>query len=335
MPRRILVPASLERVAASQDGLVSTRQCQEHGMTSSQVKAHVRQGRWQRVMRGVLDTTWVAAGHHDRHDPLDSARRREAICGLLAYPGSVATGVAALVLLGAQGAPRRIAPEVTFPDGSPRTGGGRVRVRRERLRRWVVVGGLPCVPGELALAQAVPDLDRRHAVALMDSARQRRVVTEDEFRRARDAARGRRGAARTRTWWDVSDPRAESPIETAARLACADAGCPPDALQLVVRDARGRFLARVDLAWILPAGRVLLVELDGRDVHTAPGALFGDRRRQNELAARGALVLRFTGRDVAQATVENEIRKVLDSEGWTSQPWPAGRSYSLSPTSST
>ncbi|MGF0118507.1 hypothetical protein ACQFYA_19640 [Promicromonospora sp. Marseille-Q5078] len=91
----------------------------------------------------------------------------------------------------------------------------------------------------------------------MDSARHRRVVTEEEFRRAREAARGRRGAARTAAWWDESDPRAESPIETAARLACADAGCPPDTLQLVVRDLRGRFLARVDLAWVLPGGRLL------------------------------------------------------------------------------
>ena len=85
--------------------------------------------------------------------------------------------------------------------------------------------------GRRGAHEAVPDLDREHAVALMDSARHRRVVTEEEFRRARETARGRRGAARSAAWWAESDPRAESPIETAARLACTDTGCAPDALQ--------------------------------------------------------------------------------------------------------
>jgi hypothetical protein len=202
-------------------------------------------------------------------------------------------------------------------------------VRRERLRRWVVVGGIPCVPADLALAQAVPGLDREHAVALMDSARHRRVVTADEFLRAREAAHGRRGAARTAAWWDESDPRAESPIETRARLACADAGRPPDALQLVVRAPDGRFLARVDLAWFLPDARVLLLELDGRDAHTTPDALFGDRRRQNGLTGRGAVVLRFTGRDVTRGVVAAEVARLLGTTGWTPRPWPSERPYTM------
>ncbi|MFD6176734.1 MULTISPECIES: hypothetical protein [unclassified Isoptericola] len=324
MHRRLVVPASLRQVASAQEGLVSSWQCHEHGLTKQNVAALVGRQDWSRVARGVFDTG-VAGG---TTDSFDLPRRRSALVGVLARPGSVATGLCALVWQGVQGAPARIAPEVTFPDGSPRSGGPG-RVRRERLRRWVVVGGLPCVPAELALAQAVPELDRGHAVALMDSARHRRVVTEDEFRRAREAARGRRGAARASSWWDESDPRAESPIETAARLACTDAHYPPDALQLVVRDARGRFLARVDLAWLLPDGRVLLLELDGRDAHTTPKALFGDRHRQNGLTSLGAVLLRFTGRDVARGVVVEEVRRALAAAGWSPHPWPADRAFVL------
>jgi len=308
---------------------VSSGQCHDHGLTNQNVAALVHRQEWARVARGVLDTGPASVRSPDLLDRLDRARRRAAITGLLAHPGSVATGLAALVLHGVQGAPARIAPEVTFPDGSPRAGGPG-RVRREQLRRWVVVGGLPCVPAELALAQAVPDVDRSHAVALMDSARHRRVVTEEAFRRAREAARGRRGAARSAAWWEESDPRSESPIETAARLACTDAGCPPDALQLVVRDPRGRFLARADLAWILPGGRLLLGELDGRDAHTTPAALFGDRRRQNGLVGHGVVVLRFTGRDILRGRVAGEVRQALAAAGWEARPWPPTESFVVS-----
>ncbi|MFE5334883.1 type IV toxin-antitoxin system AbiEi family antitoxin domain-containing protein [Isoptericola sp. NPDC056573] len=56
MPRRIVVPSSLGRLAALQEGLVSVAQCREHGLTDQQVAALVRQGRWRRAMLGVLDT---------------------------------------------------------------------------------------------------------------------------------------------------------------------------------------------------------------------------------------------------------------------------------------
>ncbi len=243
------------------------------------------------------------------------------VVGALALPGSVVTGVPALVLHGAQGAPRRVLPEVTFPNGAPRRNGKPVRVRRERLRRWTFVDGVPCVTAELALAQAVPGLDRSHAIALMDSARRRRLVTEDGFRRARELARGRRGAARTTAWWGLSDPRADSPVESQARVDFVDAGYPPDAVQLEIFDERGRFLARPDLVWFLPGGRVVPVELDGHEAHSTPEALFHDRRRQNALVARGARMLRYTGRDVTRGVVVPDVRRLLDAEGWAPRPW--------------
>ncbi|GAB3096534.1 type IV toxin-antitoxin system AbiEi family antitoxin domain-containing protein [Isoptericola nanjingensis] len=278
-------------------------------------------------MLGVLDTG-IPSARDD--DPYDRRRRRGAIVGPLAFPGSVATGVASLVLQGAQGAPRRVPPEVTFPDGTPRRSSKPVRIRREQLRRWVVVDGIPCVQADLALAQAVPELDRCDAVALMDSVRHRRLVTEAEFRHAREAARGRRGAARSRAWWDESDGRAESPIETRARLACTDAGFPPDALQLEIHDERGRFLARADLAWFLPAGGVVPVELDGREEHSTPEAVFRDRTRQNALVARGARMLRYTGRDVIGGAVVADVGRLLDRAGWAPRPWPADTPLVLS-----
>ena len=80
---------------------------------------------------------------------------------------------------------------------------------------------------------------------------------------------GRRGAAKARGWIEQADGRAESPLETRARLRCADGGVPPDELQAVIADASGRVLARVDLLW--RAAR-LIGEADGGEVHDRPDA---------------------------------------------------------------
>lgn len=288
-------------------------------MTAHQAGALVRDGTWGRPARGVYDTHHVGPSPFDA---LDRRRRRAAILGVLAHPGSVATGVCALVLHGVKGAPLAITPEVTFPDGSPRARAGAVRVRRIPLQRWFVLDGVPCVSVADALAQAVPTVDRRTAVALMDSARHERFLLEADFRRAREADRRRPGGLARAAWWAESDPRAESPAETWARLSCVDAGCPPDGLQLRVDDETGRFLARVDLAWVLPDGGALLVEVDGQDVHGRLEALYADRKRQNRLTGRSTIMLRFTGTDARRGLVGRTVRETLRRVGWRPAPVP-------------
>ncbi|MFP3715133.1 type IV toxin-antitoxin system AbiEi family antitoxin domain-containing protein [Puerhibacterium sp. TATVAM-FAB25] len=323
MPRRPPpVPRRLLALAAVQAGLVSARQCAAAGVTSQHVAEAVRRGAWSRPARGVYDVGGVDA--REGADPLDHARRRAAVLGVLAHPGSVATGLSALVLHGVQGAPRAVAPEVTFPDGSARRTRPPVRLRRVPLRTWTLVGDLPCATVADALAQAVPEVDRRHAVAVLDSALRTGRLTDAGLAGLREAVRGRRGAARVHRWWDQADRRSESPAETWARLACADAGFPPDVLQLPVLDGGGRFLARVDLAWLLPDGRALLVEIDGRDPHSQPAALFADRARQNRIVTAGTVLRRYTGAEAWRGTLAADVGVVLRAAGWRAgQPCPA------------
>lgn len=105
---------------------------------------------------------------------------------------------------------------------------------------------------------------------------------------------GRRGAVAARDWIGQSDGRAESPLETRARLRCADAGVAPDELQSVIRGANGAVLGRADMLW--RRARVI-GEADGEQVHGRPEAVFRDRHRQNDLANAGYTVLRFTWSD--------------------------------------
>ncbi|MBU4214465.1 MAG: endonuclease domain-containing protein [Actinobacteria bacterium] len=161
-----------------------------------------------------------------------------------------------------------------------------------------------------ALAQAVCELDRRHGIAILDSALQLGLV--ETLHQVRRIVAGRRDAARTRTWWGLVDGRAESPLETEARLQCHDAGMGPDDLQVLVHDDSGRVLARGDLGWRLPNGRWLLVEIDGARPHTQPAALYTDRRRQNAIISTGRFdVLRFTARDLVNHQVVPTIQSFL------------------------
>ncbi|WP_265520129.1 hypothetical protein [Oerskovia flava] len=298
------VPAELLDVASRQAGLVDAAQCDAHGVTAHRRGRLVAQRRWSRPTRGVFDTTppvGATPPGRDLTTAHDHRRTRAAWLALLAYgPDAIAVGPCALVLLGIQGVGADVVPQVALP-------GARASVSRDgiALRQFddgmtvTRVGGRLVATPCWALAQAVPEMRRRRAVAVMDSAQHLGLLDADGLARAHDLARGRRGVARTHSWWALSDGRAESPLETFGRLECADAGIPPDALQVQVHDD-GRFLGRGDIGWRLPGDRWLIAEMDGVDVHSEPGALLRDRERQNDLVGCGAVdLLRFTGRDLA------------------------------------
>lgn len=296
---------------------MSSSQCIAHGMSSQQIAGRVRRKDWERVVRAVYD---VRSGPSGTGDPISRRRRRAAFLGLLAHPGSVATGLCALVLHGVQGAPLVVVPEVAMPSGAPRTAHGDVRVRRIRIDRWEDVEGFAVVPVADALVQAIPSVRRYHAVALMDSALQQGLITPTGLESAHAAARRHPGVAHTHRWWADADGRAESPAETWARLSCSDFGWRPDVLQLPVVDRYGGLLARVDLAWLLPDGGALLVEIDGRDVHSTPAALLADRERQNRIDTRRTVLRRFTGSDAWNGRVGVEVGRVLSDVGWRPRP---------------
>jgi hypothetical protein len=295
------VPASLLVLAAEQAGLVSGRQCDLEGFGKDRRYRLVASGRALAPAQGVVDLepTLRLSGMQRDVGP-DHDRRRAAFLALLAHgQAAVAVGQSALALLGVQGLPRLIPSEVAMPAGSPRVRRGGIVVRNFRgpiptVRR----GDFRVASPAWALAQAVCELDRDHAIAVLDSAIQRGLIRPDELPVIAGLARGRRGAGRLHSFWELVDGRSQSPLETWVRLQCHDAGVPPDDLQVPIRDARGRLVARGDLGWRLRHGRWLVAEIDGAGPHSEPRALYGDRERQNEIQlTRRVDLLRFTARD--------------------------------------
>lgn len=301
--RHVTVPLPLLALAARQEGLASVAQCDEHGLDRHRRRRLVVAGRAASPTPGVLDLSGplVAAGLSLPAGP-DHRRRRAALVALLAYgPTAVAVGQCALALLGVQGLPTTIRPEVALPDGSARRTRDGVVVRRYRPPAPTVrVDGFEVEAPVAALAHAVRELGRDRGVAVLDSALALRLIGADALGDVSLAARGRRGAGRVAAALGLVDGRAQSPLETFARIQCVDAGIPPDGLQVPVRDASGRIVARGDLGWRLRRGRWLLVEIDGAGPHGSPDALFADRARQNAVLASGrAVMLRYTAGDLA------------------------------------
>lgn len=328
------LPRDLLAVARPQEWLVDVRQVRDAGMSRGRLDRAVAAGRIVRVDRGVYDllTTLPAARTADpdvsRGDVHEHRRRRAAWHGLLAHgPQAIAVGQTALVLLGVQGLPLEPKVEVVRPDRRARDARDGVVLRRYATRpRTVLVDGRRVVPVVTALAQAVPELDRRHAIAVMDSALHQRLLDRSGLRRAHDAARGRRGVGRTHDWWELADARAESPIETWARLSCLDEGIRPDRLQHEFCDAAGRVVARADMAWWL-GDRWLVAELDGLGFHSGEVALVKDSRRQNRLVSAGHPVHRFSARDAWAGVPGRDLAQVLAAARWA-----PGRTVPPSPT---
>lgn len=174
---------------------------------------------------------------------------------------------------------------------------------RDRLR-WhttrcapadvVCIDGLPVTAVARTLVDVCRMLPRLPAVWTIDDALGTGLVTVDEIRAATRRLTLAPGIRQFLRLLALTDPRAQSPLETQARLILVRAGLPQPEAQLRVTTPSGRHVY-LDLAY--PRSRVA-IELDGRGTHDVPEALYRDRTRQNELLLCGWLVLRFTWYDV-------------------------------------
>lgn len=198
---------------------------------------------------------------------------------------------------------------VVSPRPAPRSRPGLV-VRQSTLRRDDLVRtplGWSTSPARTAvdLLRTLADgrgLRTAEAVAHRWSV----TVPRLEAEMARQA--GARGLLGARRLLPRLDPAAESPRETDLRLLLVDAGLPAPAVQHVVHDADGAFVARLDLAW--PAWRVA-VEYDG-DHHRDRRQHSADLARHHRLRALGWVVLQVDAATLARpGALLHQLRQLL------------------------
>ncbi|WP_243106886.1 hypothetical protein [Actinomyces lilanjuaniae] len=109
------------------------------------------------------------------------------------------------------------------------------------------------------------------------------------------------GSARARERLSLASPRSRSPLETLARLQLCRVG---------VAFEDGVVVPGVGEVDIVVEGWLVL-ELDGYAYHASEYRFGLDRRRDRELVRRGFGVARFTGKDVRQGKVAQEVPGLL------------------------
>lgn len=170
------------------------------------------------------------------------------------------------------------------------------RARPDRVdvdERW----GVPVSSPAQTFIECGPLLGLHALVALGDAivTDSRCGTTVDDLRRAVAARPRARGIVTLRAAVALVRVGAGSAQETEARLAIIDAGLPEPELQVVIRDEHGRFVGRVDMAYVDDR---IVVEYEGDHHRTDRQQWANDVRRYRELERLGWTVLRWTNGDL-------------------------------------
>jgi len=273
---------SVSRVpAALTTGPFSRSQARAYGVSDSAL-----QGRpWQPVLRGVWKHESVP---DDRATRLSAAR-------LVVPSGGVFVSLTAAWLHGAD--VRRagdLAVHAGFPPG-----------RRIRAQRFLVVtqetlgcddvvhiDGLPVTTPVRTVFDALRLLRGAERLVVADAMCHLGLIGVPALRGYFDSQRRLRNLRIGERLVDLIEPLAESPMETRLRVALVDGGLPRPVVQYDVIDLCGRFVARLDLAYV--------VERIGAEFD---GAWHWDRRRDDDrrrdkLRALGWEILVFSADDL-------------------------------------
>lgn len=184
--------------------------------------------------------------------------------------------------------------QLTLPPGATLTSRKRIAIRRSAVPPSDVarLQGFPVTSITRTLLDLSNQLPLVQAVAATDQALHLGLVTLDELTRAARARTGRWGVNRFRRVVGFAEPATESPMETELRMLIVLNGLPRPEAQVELHDARGAWIARVDLFY---RSARLGLEFDGSGHRDQ---MVEDLRRQNLISGADYDLLRFTTPDV-------------------------------------
>ncbi|MFW5933510.1 MAG: type IV toxin-antitoxin system AbiEi family antitoxin domain-containing protein [Actinomycetota bacterium] len=288
------------QVARDQYGLATRAQLAAAGVDHRAIRRRVAEGCWQPRERDVIDL--------GLHGP--SPRRELMAVVLAAGPGAVVSHRSAAAVHGFLDATSPPRPDVTVPRGAhAHVGKVNLHTARGLLDdERTVLDALPVTTPARTLLDvapwvAEPTLERW----VWEQARRDPQLVHDLAQQLlrRPGARGSRPVRRILAGLHPRVDRAGSPLEVLGLIGLRDAGAPQPKLQHEVRDAAGRFVARVDAAW--PSAWVI-VEFDGRAYHAPTSARTHDEARVSTLRALGWHVIVLRAEDLTPS----RLRQVAD-----------------------
>jgi hypothetical protein len=175
------------------------------------------------------------------------------------------------------------------------------------------VGGRLAVP-VTTVSRTVIDLARvlefRAGVVVADSALQQKLTSKKELAAVIAACPRWRGVRTATQVVEFADGRAESPLESLARIVFRDGGLPPPELQVAVT-AAGEFIGRVDFFW---KQFHTVAEVDGAAKYQDKSRASYEFRRDARLRDAGLEVVHFTWKDITSDAdaVVSSIRRAFE-----------------------
>jgi hypothetical protein len=284
---------------------------QRLGVTPARLRSLTRSGELARVWHGVYSTR--AAVEWAKTNPARGhALRVMAACASVGRD-STASHQSAALIHGLDLFPA--APNMVFLT--------RPQARRSsRLRSDGVCFHTAELPDEhvtrifgmrvTTVARTVVDLARtspfQSAVVTADSALRADLTTKAALVSVCSACAGWPGVRQARRAVEFSDPRAESVLESCARVIFEEHGIEPPDLQTTLTGPNFRY--SVDFSW--PRHRVI-AEADGEVKYSNPRRAIRQLERDQQLRDLGYTVIHFTWRELFQnpAAVIARIRKAL------------------------
>ncbi|ANI40764.1 hypothetical protein [Mycolicibacterium vaccae] len=263
-----------------QGGVATTAQLLQF-CSRSRLDTEIRDGRLIKVWPGV----------YSRVEP-DTMTRLRGLDLRAGEPVAICLGTAAAAY-GFDTEDTRDIHAINPPRHQLRNCDGLVVHRREGAP-LSVADGRPATAAAWTAVEVARSLRRPRALATLDAALRSRSCDHRGLAIAASAQAGRRGIVAVRDLIPLADPRAESPMESEARLAMLDGRLPAPLLQHELLDRSGR-MWRVDFAW---PGASLAVEYDGFDWHSDPERFARDRQKRAALQEIGWSMLSVVSDDV-------------------------------------
>jgi hypothetical protein len=199
------------------------------------------------------------------------------------------------------------AVHVLDPGVRMRSTVGLIVHQRNGARLQRVQGRLATSPTAVEVAR---QLRRPRALATLDAALRSMRCTRTEIESAVAEQRGRRGIVAVRDLLPFADGRAESAMESEARLVMIDRGLPLPELQYAICGRDGE-LWRVDFAW--PEVR-LAAEYESIDWHAGRNEMLRDKARWGKIQELGWTIIPIVVDDVRREPdrLANRIASHLD-----------------------
>jgi hypothetical protein len=273
------LPARIAQLLAERGGVVTAAELLAV-MSRQQLDRRVRKGALVKVWHGVY------AGA-----PPDLATRLAALDRFLGCEAVVCLGTAARLYgfdVENTSAIHVLDPGVRLRSKIGLTVHQRVGAPLKRIQ-----GRLATAPAWTAV-EVARTLPRPRALATLDAAMRLTGCSRGDLDRAVREQSGRRGIVAVRELVPLADPRAESAMESEARLVMSDHGVAPTELQYEIRDRRGE-LWRLDFAW--PESG-LVAEYDSDSWHSRPSEIRKDKRKLAAVQEMGWTVIPIIGDDV-------------------------------------